>query len=171
MKALSVRQPWAGLIGAGLKTIETRKWRTNFRGNLLIVSALKADTMMHDLFKKDPLCAKRGVTIAIVKVVDCVLMTEEHEEAAMCRTWPDLTLYAWMLEDIQPVRHIPVMGKLSIFDIPHLTMENFFEERNWIEDFSFENGNYINTCVRCGELFKGHKRRVVCKLCDSPKVS
>jgi len=37
--------------------------------------------------------------------------------------------------------------------------------KNWPEDFSHENGNYINTCMRCNEKFLGHKRRVVCKQC------
>jgi len=40
-------------------------------------------------------------------------------------------------------------------------------ERNWPEDFEHENGNYVNKCGGCGEYFKGHKRRVRCKLCDS----
>lgn len=126
MKALSVRQPWAGLIGAGLKTIETRKWRTHFRGDLLIVSAQKADQFMYDHYKSD-LCHKRACTIAIVEVVDCVLMTEEHEKDAMCRTWPDQTLYAWILENVRPTKNIPIVGKLSIFDLPHLTYENLLE--------------------------------------------
>ncbi len=39
-------------------------------------------------------------------------------------------------------------------------------ERDWPEDFSHENGNYQNQCVGCGEMFKGHKRRVVCRACD-----
>jgi len=39
MKALSVRQPWANLIAAGKKTIETRKWATDYRGQILIVSS------------------------------------------------------------------------------------------------------------------------------------
>jgi hypothetical protein len=36
MKALSLLQPWASLVVMGLKTIETRSWSTNFRGELLI---------------------------------------------------------------------------------------------------------------------------------------
>ena len=36
MKVLSVRQPWAYLIVAGHKDIENRKWRTSYRGRLLI---------------------------------------------------------------------------------------------------------------------------------------
>jgi hypothetical protein len=38
--------------------------------------------------------------------------------------------------------------------------------RDWQEDFSHENGNYNNDCMVCGEVFRGHKRRVVCKVCD-----
>ncbi len=36
MKALTVRQPWASLIAVGVKTIETRSWRTEYRGPLAI---------------------------------------------------------------------------------------------------------------------------------------
>lgn len=36
MKALTVRQPWASLIACGAKTIETRSWRTSYRGWLAI---------------------------------------------------------------------------------------------------------------------------------------
>lgn len=40
--------------------------------------------------------------------------------------------------------------------------------RNWIEDYPHENGKYQCRCYRCSELFFGHKRRVVCKLCATP---
>lgn len=36
MKALTIRQPWASLIAAGVKAIETRSWSTSFRGPLAI---------------------------------------------------------------------------------------------------------------------------------------
>ena len=36
MKALTIRQPWASLIASGVKTIETRSWRTSYRGPLAI---------------------------------------------------------------------------------------------------------------------------------------
>jgi hypothetical protein len=38
--------------------------------------------------------------------------------------------------------------------------------RNWTEDYTHENGKYVNFCTICGEPFMGHKRRVVCKECD-----
>lgn len=37
--ALSLWQPWASLIATGAKTIETRGWRTDYRGPLLICSS------------------------------------------------------------------------------------------------------------------------------------
>lgn len=37
--------------------------------------------------------------------------------------------------------------------------------RHWSEDFDHENGNYVNTCMFCKEEFRGHKRRVACKVC------
>jgi len=39
------------------------------------------------------------------------------------------------------------------------------ENRNFKEDYSHENGKYINTCHKCYNLFVGHKHRVRCKLC------
>lgn len=36
MKALTIIQPWATLLAAGKKRIETRSWKTNYRGEILI---------------------------------------------------------------------------------------------------------------------------------------
>lgn len=36
VKALTIRQPWASLIAAGVKTIETRSWWTRYRGPIAI---------------------------------------------------------------------------------------------------------------------------------------
>ncbi len=36
MKTLSLLQPWATLVVMGVKQIETRSWRTDYRGPLLI---------------------------------------------------------------------------------------------------------------------------------------
>jgi hypothetical protein len=41
--------------------------------------------------------------------------------------------------------------------------------RNWTEDFNHENGRYLNNCIFCHQTFKGHKRRVCCKLCSNKR--
>jgi hypothetical protein len=40
MKTISLLQPWATLVAIGEKTIETRSWRTNYRGPLAIHASL-----------------------------------------------------------------------------------------------------------------------------------
>lgn len=40
--------------------------------------------------------------------------------------------------------------------------------RSWPEDYSDENGQYIQTCLNCNRQFMGHKRRVVCRECVYP---
>lgn len=39
MKAISLTQPWASLVSIGAKQIETRSWKTPYRGTLVIHAA------------------------------------------------------------------------------------------------------------------------------------
>ena len=47
MKALTLFQPWATLVVYGLKHIETRSWRTSFRGPLVIHASKNVTYMPH----------------------------------------------------------------------------------------------------------------------------
>jgi hypothetical protein len=47
MKALSIRQPWAWLIVHGVKDVENRTWRTNFRGRFLVHAGMRFDEDGH----------------------------------------------------------------------------------------------------------------------------
>lgn len=44
MKALTLHQPWASLVAIGAKTIETRSWRTSYRGPLAMHAAKRSPT-------------------------------------------------------------------------------------------------------------------------------
>jgi hypothetical protein len=103
VKALSVKQPWANLIASGKKTIETRTWATEYRGDLLIVSSRK------------PEIAPAGYAVAMVKVVDCRPMTERDEPAARCRKYEGA--WAWVLGDVRRIEPFPVRGRLRLFDV------------------------------------------------------
>jgi len=53
-------------------------------------------------------------------------------------------------------------------DLAELTEDGEYEASHrghWPEDFAHENGNYDNKCCHCGRIFRGHKRRVTCKVC------
>lgn len=39
MKALTIKQPWASLIVEGIKDIENRTWKTNYRGRIYVHSS------------------------------------------------------------------------------------------------------------------------------------
>ena len=39
------------------------------------------------------------------------------------------------------------------------------ESRDWVQDFSHENGQYQCRCYACQRMFYGHKRRVECHDC------
>ena len=103
MKALSVKEPWAGLIRSGKKTIETRTWKTHYRGPLLICASATPKTMLS------------GNAVCIVELVDCRVMEKSDEDAACCEIYPDA--YAWVLRDIQPIEPFPVKGQLQIFEV------------------------------------------------------
>lgn len=74
--ALSVKQPWAALIAAGLKTIEVRSWATQRRGFVLIHASRQVDERP-EAWKALPeslaAAAKlSGGIIGCAELVDCV---------------------------------------------------------------------------------------------------
>lgn len=103
MKALSVKQPWANLIASGEKTIETRVWATDYRGDILIVSS------------KQPRIEPAGCAVAIVELIDCRPMTLSDEPAAKCPIYDNAV--AWVLKNIRAVEPFPVRGQLGLFDV------------------------------------------------------
>jgi hypothetical protein len=99
MKAISIRSPWWEKIISGEKTIETRTWKTKYRGQLLI-------------------CASKptGHAVAIAYLADCRPMTKADEKAACCPVYPRAN--AWMLRNVMVLtKPFPVKGKLSLFDV------------------------------------------------------
>lgn len=102
-KALSVKQPWANMIAAGEKTIETRRWATEYRGPLLIVST------------KAPDIPPVGCAIALTTLIDCRPMTRADEIAAACPLYHGA--YAWVLRDVRQLKPFPVRGQLGIYEV------------------------------------------------------
>jgi len=103
LKALSLKQPWANLIVAGDKTIETRVWGTAYRGRILLLSS------------KTPKIAPAGFALATADLVDCRPMTKRDEHAANCSVYPRAV--AWILQNVQPIKPFPMKGQLGLFDV------------------------------------------------------
>ena len=105
MRALSLRQPWASLIADGRKTIETRTWRTRYRGPLAIHASAHP---CEDL--------PTGGIVAVAWLYDCRPMTDD-DEAQACIALYDHA-YAWLLADVQPVELIRCKGRLGLWMPP-----------------------------------------------------
>lgn len=116
MIAISVKQPWALFIAEGPKLIETRKWQTSYRGDLLIVASRTPDwRSMEALVRPIPIIL--GGAVCVANLVDCRPMTKADEEAAMCSVYPGA--FSWVLEDIRKIEPFAVKGKLRLFDVPY----------------------------------------------------
>ena len=123
MKALSLKQPWAGLVVEKLKTIETRKWKTSYRGDIIICASPTVDKKVMDYMKKEfpdllqiSTLHERGKALGIVCLDDVVPMEEKHEPDALCGVYPGA--YAWILSNIRKYRYFHhAKGQLSLFEL------------------------------------------------------
>lgn len=126
MKALSITEPYATLIRNGVKQIETRSWKTNYRGELFIhASSTKIPKQYMENKELMELVTgdlNFGHIICKVKLVDCIEMTNEfinkvkqnHNE--YISGFYEVGRYAWILEDIEPINPIKAKGKLGLWN-------------------------------------------------------
>lgn len=130
IKAFSIKEPWASMIYNGKKTIETRTWKTDYRGELLLCASKKPESDLS------------GCAFATCILSDIHKMTEVDVDAACCTVYPNA--YAWMLDNIHRLNVLfPVKGKLSLFDVD--TNVSNREVKDMIKDCC------ENCCELCGD--------------------
>lgn len=128
MKVLTIKEPFATLIKNNIKYIETRSWKTNYRGELYIQAGLAKITKeikerkeLSKLYNENDL--KYGYIICKCNLVDCIYMTEEFILQEKENNYNNFISgkykvgrYAWILENIEPVEPIKVKGQLGIWN-------------------------------------------------------
>ena len=82
MKAIVIRQPWAERILSGRKTIETRGWVANHRGDILIVAGKKHAEASFTADDPELEGLPRGKAVGVVRLVDVRPMLKEDEAKA-----------------------------------------------------------------------------------------
>ena len=127
MKVLSLTEPYATLIKEKKKLVETRSWKTSYRGELYIHASSTAipkdwknDKELMALVNNIPL--NFGNIICKCNLVDCIYMTNvenmkinNHQEY-ICGIYEE-GRYAWILENIQVLDNpIKAKGHLSIWN-------------------------------------------------------
>jgi len=120
LKALSLKQPFAELIVTGKKTIELRKWKTNFRGEFL-VHASKVPFLYEKLdgLTSLPLGAIVG-TANLVGVKKYESLDEWNSDQKKHLAGADFhsSIYGFILEDaIKFEKPIPCKGALNFFEV------------------------------------------------------
>ncbi len=117
MKALSLKQPFAELVVSGKKTIELRKWKTNFRGKFLIHASKVPDkkAMKKFGFKLLPLGAIVGKSnlISIKKYESEKGFLKDKNKHLADSSWGN---YGFILKDSKRIKPIPAKGKLNFWE-------------------------------------------------------
>ncbi|KKN65507.1 hypothetical protein LCGC14_0481110 [marine sediment metagenome] len=132
MKALSLTQPWATLMAAGLKRIETRSWGTKYRGRIAIHAAKGFPVYARELCGRHPfLDALHGLGISsrdfpFGALIATAYLTEIYRMGPNFPfpQEPELSFgdysprrYAWFFIDIKKIDPIPYKGQLGLFEV------------------------------------------------------
>ncbi len=120
MKVLSLKEPFATLISEQKKTIETRSWKTNYRGELYIHASKNYNTKLANLVDN----LHCGKIICKCYLVDCIYMTKEYIESIKNENPEEYKYgiykegrYAWILKNITILKNpINANGRLGIWD-------------------------------------------------------
>jgi hypothetical protein len=134
VKAISIRQPWAGLVAIGAKRYETRSWQTRYRGPIAIhaskhIGPREREFCGHPLVLQayrrpgpidPPRQLPRGAVIATARLV-AVHRTESIRglltDAERCFGDYGDGRFAWELDDVvELAQPAPANGALGIWE-------------------------------------------------------
>ncbi len=126
MKVLSLKEPYASLIKEKKKLIETRSFKTNYRGELYIhASMAKSKLSNNEYFLKliENLDLNYGYIICKCNLVDCIYMTEEYIDNMKKNNYQEYICgeykvgrYAWVLNNIELIKPIKAKGNLNVWN-------------------------------------------------------
>jgi len=121
MLCLSVQQPWAWAIAAGIKRIENRSWETRYRGPL----AIHAGKSLGRLAGTDPVAWHSiipglpdfdqlpfGALVAV-----CTLTNVVPVESVQGKPFAEGP-FCWLLDDVFALeKPIPLTGRQGLFEV------------------------------------------------------
>lgn len=115
LPALAIRQPYAWLVANGIKDIENRSRRTNYRGQVLIHASLNEGLLFADSLSE--LSARAGIELpgafktgGIIGVAEIVACERRHGS-----DWKDPASWGWVLANARPLAFRPCKGALGFF--------------------------------------------------------
>ena len=128
MKVLTIQEPYATFIMHGMKKIETRSWKTKYRGEIYIHAGksknfLKKINNNKVLKLLENIGLNYGNIICKAELIDCVYMTKEFIDKVKSENNYEYILgeyavgrYAWILQNVQEINQkIHAKGKRLIY--------------------------------------------------------
>lgn len=138
MKVLSIQEPHASLLLTPYKNIETRSWKTNYRGPILLHASKTFPSAnghpeiptLIDVYKNYASEAGMrthflsGFIYAKAELVDCVQMTEDNIQQLLMDNPIEVACgyyspgrWMWKLKNIQPLKNmIHIGGQLGLWN-------------------------------------------------------
>lgn len=140
MRALSLKQPFAALIVAGIKRYEARSWSTPYRGRIAIHASSKrtegwileewdndedvaaAYAQMGWIDKADLASLPRSAVVGTVSIVEIHIVKDvwerltDTDRALVGNPFEDD--YLWELQDAVAIEPVPINGKLNLWTLP-----------------------------------------------------
>lgn len=128
MKVLSITEPYATLIANGVKKIETRSWKTNYRGKIYIHASstkIHRNTLNNSELMSlvDLNCLNYGFIICSCTLKDCVSIDDDFINSVKKNKNEFVSgfysngRYAWILDDIKVLdKPIKAKGHLGIWN-------------------------------------------------------
>lgn len=128
MKVLTIREPWASLVGCGTKIIETRSWSTSYRGELYIHAGVHkiSEQDEHAIYLRNLIPDSQlhyGEIFVKCNLVDCIKIDKNFAKKVQSKTPENYECgnytpgrYAWLLSDIEHIKPISAKGRLGIWN-------------------------------------------------------
>jgi ASCH domain len=131
--AISLKQPWAALVVAGVKTVEVRTWPTRRRGRVLIHAAKSADDRpegwaLVNTPELKELAALRGGVIGVVELTACLKYRTAEAFAAAAGAhhnapdWFRAGLHGFVFQNPRPIAYHACPGRTLFFTVEGITL-------------------------------------------------
>ncbi len=132
--AISVKQPWAALLVAGIKTVEVRTWQTRRRGRVLIHASKLPDERPEGWAlittpELRELAELRGGIIGVGDLSDCVryatseaftASVEQHRNAP--EWFRPGGLHGFVFQNLHPIAYHAYPGQTMFFTVKGITL-------------------------------------------------
>lgn len=115
MKALTIRQPWAGAIAHQTKRVENRSWKLPAKhegARILIHAGAKPDK---DAVVYGEHLDVYSVIVAVATITGC----HYSDDGTCCGPWGFANTYHWELADVVKLNEpVPATGALGFWTVP-----------------------------------------------------